>query len=149
YRAGERPFDTSLSLWRLAGKQRRSGVGGKVRKIRKATPLELGAQSLGRHVDRRPGPARECDDERTAGRKHSVELIEERDHVAEPDEVERGVTVWELRRIGDLETNPVAQVVVKVLARLLDHPLGDVSAGHLRPREATRDQERRTSGPGA
>src|SRR5205823_14566134 len=148
YRASERPFDTSLCLWLLTGKERRSGVGGKVRKIREAAPRELGAQALRSDVDRGPSAARERHDQRSARRQQAVELVEERDHVAEPNEVEGRVGVQQLRGVGDLEANPVAQVVVEILACLLDHPLGEIGADNLGFREAASDQERGATGAG-
>ena len=60
------------------------------------------AHAFERHVDRRPVAHAERDDHAAARRRHTCELVEERDHVVQRDEVERPVVVRERRRVGDV-----------------------------------------------
>src|ERR1051325_9319273 len=145
-RAGATAPRTSLWPKRLtpdgfAGKKRGFGACLKVRKVREPTRSELCAQPFRRDPDRRVRPAGEREDHRAARRRDPCELVEERDHVGERDELERAVLVGQLRSIGLLEAHAVGELRGRVPACERDHLLRDICADDLRFREAPRQRK--------
>src|SRR5215211_1873296 len=74
----ERPSTRSLNRLEPACQERRPGAGRKLAELPEAVALQLRAQALGRHPDRRVGTEREGDDEKRARPAHAAELGEER-----------------------------------------------------------------------
>src|SRR4051812_20262188 len=67
-------------------------------------------QQLGRDVDRSLGTPREREHERPARRGDACELVGERDHVREHDEVEVAVRKVERRGVADLEADAAGEL---------------------------------------
>src|SRR5438067_8094285 len=79
-------------------------------------------------------------------RDDAGELVEERDHVGERDEIERFVLVRESRSVSDLETDPRLLTGRNPSACACDHLLRQVGADDVRVWETPCDRERRTAG---
>ena len=103
-----------------SGKERRRTAGLEVRKVRETVRAELAAQALGRDPDGCLGTCRERQDEVSAGSGHPGELVEERDHVGELNEIERTVLERQFRSIPLLEAHALNQLGWRVLPGLLD-----------------------------
>ena len=84
-----------------------AATGRKLRKFRETATTELLAQTLGERRSASPARPRT---RRARGRRRddTRQLVEERDHVAERDQLERAVVVRQLLRIGDLVTDTPA-----------------------------------------
>src|SRR5436305_7118385 len=108
YRAANVRCDRTLIALRLPRKKRRAARRGQLFEPREAPPAELPPEPLGRHVDGRCGSEREAEDDAPPGRDEAADLVEERDHVRERDEVEGSVLEGKPRRVADLEAHPVA-----------------------------------------
>ena len=87
----------------LRGDNDRSTPRRKLRNFLESRALQSRAQALRRHVDRRLGTGRVGDEHVPARSGDAPELPEERDHVAERDEVEGAVRERQLLGVGDLE----------------------------------------------
>src|SRR5919202_1921205 len=91
YRAANVLVEGSLCGARLPSKEGHPHSSRNFRKVHESTPGELGPQSFRRNVDRRLRNRREREQDEAARCQDAVEFVEERDHVPEPDEVERPV----------------------------------------------------------
>src|SRR5436190_10669906 len=133
----------------LTGKERGPGSGLKIRKVRETSLRELVAETLRWDPDRclRPGGERERDP--PAGRGDTGELVEERDHVRERDEVEAAVGIRKVRSIGLLEGHAAGELRWRLAPGLLHHPRREVGADHLGLRESPRNEERAEAGAGS
>src|SRR5436190_3194454 len=89
----------------LLGQNNRPAPGRKLRKFLKTRPLESRAKALRRHVDRRLGTGREGDEHVSAGRRDPPELVEERNHVPQRDEVEGAAREGQLLGVAHLEVD--------------------------------------------
>ena len=130
-----------------SGKERGAGTGGELLEVSEPDPLETGAKGLGRHPDRRLRSSGEREDRPPSGRRHTAELLEERDHVLEHDEIELPVGERKLGAVGHLEVDAAAQISRAEPLRLLDHLGGEVDADHLRLGEALGDDTRGLAAP--
>ena len=130
-------YDWSAFLAR----RRCAGARVEVRNVRKPASLELAAHPRERHVDRRAIAHCERDDHAAPRRRHASELVEEGDHVAERDELERAVVVRERVRVRHVVVHVSAEP-----ARLVDHAGREVGADDLRLRPRLRDDTRDATG---
>ena len=94
-------------------------------------------------------PAEKLTQHGAARSDHPSQLVEEGDHVAEADEVERAVLVGQRRAVRRLEADAIGELRWGQPARLGQHLFGDVGADDLGLGEATRDRECAAAGPGS
>src|SRR5262249_50470268 len=124
----------------LTGNERVAPFRWDVPKVRESAAAELLPQPLRRNVDRRPGTAREREQDVTAPPGDTRDLVEERDHVRVRDEVEGAVCKRQRRRVRLLIRH--VQVGGCVATGLLEHRLRQVDTDDRRLGEARRQSDR-------
>jgi hypothetical protein len=131
------------------GKKRTSLPGRDLLELAEADGSEPRSQRLGRDVDGRLGPAGRGKDDPTPLRRHPRELLEERDHVHEDDEVERSFIEWELVRVSDLEADAAGQLLRQQAVGLRDHLRREIDPRDVGLLELAGDETRGLTGSGA
>ena len=101
------------------GKDGDSLPGRELLDVAEADPFQPCTELLGRDPDRSLGATREGEDRPSARRGHPAQLLEERDHVLEDDEVELAGRKRETRAVGDLERDASRQLAREQAPRLL------------------------------
>ena len=114
-RTGDTAPRTPLLAWSLrsmglARKERVPRPGAELRKVREPARAELPAKAVRCGIDRRRRARRREDEHVPSRRNDATQLLEERDHVDERDELERGVRKRQRRRVGDLEPDAAGQL---------------------------------------